>query len=330
MLKDQTDTDIALNEYTIGLDTSNYTTSCAVFDGRTGVNSGRPLDVPENALGLRQSDALFMHVKYLPEVFSRLPLGSNVIAVGASAAPRETEGSYMPCFLAGVSHGEVIARSLGKPFRRFSHQQGHAAAAAWSAGRQDLLDAPMLCWHLSGGTTELLLVKPSGATVTCEAIGGTSDISCGQLADRTGNLLGLKFPSGAALDELASSVSGGVEYSPKTENLTFSLSGAEHKVKAMLERGAAPGEAAYFVFSAMASAIKKVTELARRQYGDIPLLLSGGVASSRFLRRAMPDGIYAAPEYSADNAMGIAILTFRAEKGSPSEPDSLYEPEQGA
>ena len=304
-------TDHTLNAYTIGIDTSNYTTSCAIFDGETGVNAGRPLDVPENALGLRQSDALFMHVKYLPEVFSKLPLGENVIAVGASAAPREAEGSYMPCFLAGVSHGEVIAKSMGKPFRRFSHQQGHVAAAAWSAGRLDMLDFPMLCWHISGGTTELLFVKPHGASVTCEVLGGTSDISCGQLADRTGKLLGLKFPSGAALDELAMSANDSAGYTPKTEGMTFSLSGVEHKVKSLLERGGTPVEAAYFVFWAIAAAIRKATENAGKKYGELPLLFSGGVASSRFLRRAMPDGVYAAPEYSADNALGIAILTFR-------------------
>lgn len=305
-----------MKEFTIGFDTSNYTTSCAVFDGTMGENAGRLLDVPEGALGMRQSDALFSHIKRLPDVFAELPLDGQAIAVGASAAPREIEGSYMPCFLAGVSHGKILAKGLGAPYYSFSHQQGHVASAAWSAGRIDLLDAPMLCWHLSGGTTELLLVKPAGPSVSCEILGGTSDISAGQLIDRTGNMLGLKFPSGAALDALAIMPGRGEEYLPKANGLSFSLSGVEHKMKSMPGEGKSPEEIAYFTFWSVTSAIKTATAAALQVYGGLPVLYSGGVASSKFMRRALPDGIYAQPEYSTDNAMGIAILTHRKVKSN--------------
>ena len=166
----------------LGLDTSNYTTSAALFDGTSGENIGRLLDVRPGELGLRQSDALFQHVKRLPELLERLLKGRTEIqAVGASTRPRAVEGSYMPCFLAGESQGRGIASALDVPFYTHSHQQGHLAAAAWSAGRLDLLDVPFLAWHLSGGTTELLLVRPEGTSVAAEIIGGTSDLSAGQL-----------------------------------------------------------------------------------------------------------------------------------------------------
>ena len=169
----------------LGLDTSNYTTSAAIFDGQRGENAGRLLDVRPGELGLRQSDALFQHVKRLPPLLEEL-LGEErtLQAVGASTRPRAVEGSYMPCFLAGEGQGRGIAAALGVPFYAHSHQQGHLAAAAWSAGRLDVLDAPFLAWHLSGGTTELLLVKPEGFTVTAEIIGGTSDLSAGKGAGR--------------------------------------------------------------------------------------------------------------------------------------------------
>lgn len=301
-----------MREYAIGFDTSNYTTSCAVFDGEMGENAGKLLEVPEGALGMRQSDALFLHVKRLPEVFSDLQFEGKAVAVGASATPREAEGSYMPCFLAGVSHGEILAKGMGIPFYKFSHQQGHVAAAAWSAGRSDLMEAPMLCWHLSGGTTELLLVKPRGVSFLCEVIGGTSDISAGQLVDRAGNLLGLKFPSGAVLDEFAIGMESGEEYSPKVGGLKFSLSGVEHKMKAMVSAGKTTDEIAYFTLWAVTSVVKNATAAALEKYGGLPVLFSGGVASSKFIRRALPDGIYAQPKYSADNAMGTAILAHRA------------------
>lgn len=138
----------------LGLDTSNYTTSAAWFDGTQGDNVGKLLEVPQGALGLRQSDALFQHVKRLPAIMADLKktgLPDAVSAIGASTQPREVEGSYMPCFLAGDSQARVMASAMSLPFYACSHQQGHIAAAAWSAGRMDLLDRPHLVWHLSGG-----------------------------------------------------------------------------------------------------------------------------------------------------------------------------------
>lgn len=166
----------------LGLDTSNYTTSAAWFDGTGGDNTGKLLEVPQGALGLRQSEALFQHVKRLPAILEDLKaagLPLVLTAIGASTRPREVEGSYMPCFLAGESQGKAMASVLEVPFYACSHQQGHIAAAAWSAGRMDLLDQPHLVWHLSGGTTELLYVVPDGAMVQATCIGGTSDISAG-------------------------------------------------------------------------------------------------------------------------------------------------------
>ena len=300
----------------LGLDTSNYTTSAALFDGKTGENIGRLLDVRPGELGLRQSDALFQHVKRLPELLEGL-LGerAGLRAVGASTRPRAVEGSYMPCFLAGESQGRGIAAALGVPFYAHSHQQGHLAAAAWSAGRLDLLDAPFLAWHLSGGTTELLLVKPEGTSVTAEIIGGTSDLSAGQLIDRTGVLLGLQFPAGKALDELSRQDGSFLAFSVRLDGLTFSLSGMENKVKQMAERGEAPADIARFAILAVAGVVQRATEEAQKRYPGLPVLCSGGVASNSQLRAGMKElcgAIFAEPRYSTDNAMGTAILTWRA------------------
>jgi len=298
----------------IAFDTSNYTTSCAVFDGENGENSGRLLDVKPGELGLRQSDALFAHVKRLPEITEKLTLSGDIIAVGASTKPRETEDSYMPCFLAGASQGAVLAKALDVPFFEFSHQQGHIAAAAWSAGRMDILDTPHLAWHLSGGTTELLYVEPWDTAVKCKIIGGTTDVSAGQLIDRTGQLLGLQFPSGKAIDALAAKCENKQQYNMKLNGLTFSLSGVEHKMKQMFERGEAHEDIAYFALASVISGVERVTKAAVKEYGNMPVLYSGGVASNSLLRELMPGGIFAKPQFSTDNAMGTAILTYRAVK----------------
>lgn len=304
----------------LGLDTSNYTTSAAVFDGHTGKNLSRLLDVRAGELGLRQSDALFQHVKRLPDLLEQLAREghlSDMQAVGASTRPRSVEGSYMPCFLAGESQGRGMAAGLGVPFYAHSHQQGHLAAAAWSAGRLDLLDSPFLAWHLSGGTTELLLVRPQGTSISAEIIGGTSDLSAGQLIDRTGVLLGLPFPAGKALDGLYAQADTCYEPKVKLKELTFSLSGMENQMNALKAEGERPANIARFTLDIISNVVCQATQEARRHYHGLPVLCAGGVASNSQLRERLTHicgAIFAQPEFSTDNAMGTAILTWRALK----------------
>lgn len=301
----------------IGFDTSNYTTSLAYFDGESGRNISRLLDVPEGGLGLRQSDALFQHVKHLPELTEALmdeKDPTSFHAVGASTRPREVEGSYMPCFLAGESQGRSLSHFLKLPFFAVSHQQGHVAAAAWSAGRMDLLDKPHLAWHLSGGTTELLYIEPEGPLVKATQVGGTKDISAGQLIDRTGKRLGLSFPAGKAVDALSLEATKDVSFPVKVADSTFSLSGLENKMNAMAEQGEHPADICRFILLSILRAVDLATVHAMEQYPGLPLLCAGGVASNRLLRERMHSAhhaLFAEPAYSTDNAMGTAILAHR-------------------
>ena len=222
----------------IGFDTSNYTTSIACFDGTDGVNCSKLLPVKAGELGLRQSDAVFHHTKSLPELSGRLFSNmetDGITAIGVSTRPRAVDGSYMPCFMVGYSHAKLLAEAYHVPLVECSHQQGHVAASLWSAGRLDLLDEPHLAWHLSGGTTELLLVEPEGKNVKCTRIGGTTDISAGQLIDRTGQLLGLPFPAGKHVDALSRDAKNRDLFKVKCPDMEFSLSGVQNKVTAYFE-----------------------------------------------------------------------------------------------
>ena len=302
----------------LGFDTSNYTTSVAISDGVGGKNCSRLLDVRPGELGLRQSDALFAHVKRLPELaralFAEYP-GVEITAIGASTRPRAVEGSYMPCFLAGQSTAETMAAALGVPFHAVSHQQGHVAAALWSAGRMELMDVPHLAWHLSGGTTELLLITPEGKNVRAEKLGGTSDISAGQLIDRTGKLLGLQFPAGKALDALSRESDAKEDFRVKVNGLTFSFSGLQNKVEGYHAAGHGAAETARYALRSVIGCILRTTEAARKAYPGLPVVFSGGVASNAMLREACAgtDAVFAQPQFSTDNAMGVAILTARLE-----------------
>jgi len=299
----------------IGIDTSNYTTSIASFDGKSGVNCSRLLPVKQGELGLRQSDAVFAHIKSLPELSGRLfsDFSGNVSAVGVSTRPRAVEGSYMPCFMVGYSHAKLLSDMLQVPLIQVSHQQGHVAAALWSAGAMELMDEPHLAWHLSGGTTELLLVEPDGKNVCCTRIGGTTDISAGQLIDRTGQLLSLPFPSGRHLDELSRNGQRKDSFKVKCSQYQFSLSGVQNKVQQYHATIGIPEETASYALRCVASAVYTATRQALTDYPGLKVVFSGGVASNSMLREILEPlkPVFSDPMYSTDNAMGVAVLTKR-------------------
>ena len=304
----------------IGIDTSNYTTSIAYFDGLSGENCSRLLPVKQGELGLRQSDAVFAHIKSLPELSGRLfshIQRETVTAVGVSTRPRAVEGSYMPCFMVGYSHAKLLADTLNVPLIEVSHQQGHVAASLWSAGHMELMNEPHLAWHLSGGTTELLLVEPEGKNVRCTKIGGTTDISAGQLIDRTGQLLELPFPSGKHLDALSKEATMKETFKVKCSNMDFSLSGVQNKVQQFHAVHENPAETAGFALRCVAKAVYLATEQALKAYPGLRVVFSGGVASNSMLREVLKplNPIFSPPQFATDNAMGVAVLTFLNQEG---------------
>ena len=300
----------------IGIDTSNYTTSIAYFDGETGVNCSRLLPVKPGELGLRQSDAVFAHTKSLPDLSGRLFSNAEVgkiTAVGVSTRPRAVEGSYMPCFMVGYSHAKLLSDALGVPLIEVSHQQGHVAASLWSSGHLELMEEPHLAWHLSGGTTELLLVEPDGKNVKCTKIGGTTDISAGQLIDRTGVMLDLPFPAGKHVDALSKEATMKETFKVKCPGMEFSLSGVQNKVQQFHQKNGVPAETAAFALRCVASAVFQATQNALKAYPGLKVVFSGGVASNSMLREVITplNPIFCEPQYSTDNAMGVAVLTYR-------------------
>ena len=279
----------------IGIDTSNYTTSIAYFDGIGGENCSRLLPVKQGELGLRQSDAVFAHIKSLPELsgrlFSHVEKGS-ITAIGVSTRPRAVEGSYMPCFMVGYSHAKMLSDAFQVPLVEVSHQQGHVAASLWSAGHLELMDQPHLAWHLSGGTT---------------------DISAGQLIDRTGQLLNLPFPSGKHIDALSKEASLKETFKVKCANMEFSLSGVQNKVQQFHSAHGEPAETAAYALRCVAKAVYLATEQALKAYPGLRVVFSGGVASNSMLRDVIAplDPIFSQPQFSTDNAMGTAVLAHR-------------------
>ncbi len=311
---------------TLGIDTSNYTTSAAVYDSASGVvvMEKRLLPTAEGSLGLRQSDAVFAHVKQLGEITGQLfrradfPEG-QITAAGVSAFPRREKGSYMPCFLVGETAMQVFSSANRIPLHRFSHQEGHVAAALYSAGRLDLLSQPFFAFHLSGGTTDALLVEPDKEEMfRIRQVGGSLDLKAGQAVDRVGLLLGLKFPCGPQLTELALQWKEPVKVRASLKGTYCCLSGIENQCRLLLQKGHPREEIARVCLESIRAALEGMTSALLKEYGNRPLLYAGGVMASKLIRKELENrfsGIFAEPAYSSDNAAGIAVLTALAEKG---------------
>ncbi len=299
----------------LGLDTSNYTTSAAycAADGRV-IQQKKLLPVKTGEMGLRQSDAVFHHTRQLPDMVEGLRevLAGGVRAVAASDRPQQTDGSYMPCFLVGTGAARQLAATLGVPVRFFTHQQGHVMAALVGARCVALREKPFLAFHVSGGTTDALLVEPDARHIlSCRVVGHSLDLKAGQLIDRVGGMLGLDFPAGPALERLA--LTAAVVYKPRAvlRGCDCHLSGVENQCRDRIARGEPPAEVARFCLDSVAAAIDGMTAALLAQYGDLPVVYAGGVMSNGILRERFEKaygGHFAPPAFSADNAVGIASL----------------------
>lgn len=299
----------------LGIDTSNYTTSLALYDPDGGIefNGKMLLPVPDGQKGLRQSDAVFHHVQQLPALFEQSPVGGVAVdAIGVSVRPRDARDSYMPCFTVGRAFALSLGKSLGCPVFSFSHQAGHIAAALYSAGRMDLIRERFLAFHFSGGTTELVLCEPDDETVfRVQPVSRSLDLKAGQVVDRVGLMLGLPFPAGPALDELASRSQKSFRVSPTFRGSDPCLSGVENQCRAMTERGEAACDVARYAIDYLCAVVDRMIADARGACGDLPVLCAGGVMSNRIISDEISrkhGAYFALPALSSDNAVGVALL----------------------
>lgn len=301
----------------LGIDTSNYTTSVALYDDGRVYQQRRLLPVAEGSLGLRQSDAVFAHVKALGELTAQLMADhpAPIDAVGVSATPRNQEGSYMPCFLTGLMAAQVTASVMRLRLHRFSHQAGHVAAALYGAQRLDLIPKPFVSLHVSGGTTECLLVKDLLAG-EIELLSATCDLNAGQAVDRVGKLLGLSFPAGKALDQLACRSNRQYKLKPSFRGGNPCLSGLENKAQQMLKEGISPEDIAKYTIVYILSVVDRMAQEALAVSGCSEVIFAGGVMSNSIIQGALGQKsgyIFAPPQYATDNAVGIAVLAAAIE-----------------
>lgn len=305
----------------VGIDTSNYTTSVAVADGEGNIiaNLKQLLPVKQGERGLRQSDAVFAHIKNLPSLLieaEKFLFGKRIVAIGYSAKPRDAEDSYMPCFLVGQNTAYSMSVVSGAPKYAFSHQSGHIMAALYSSDGLDLLnEGSFAAFHVSGGTTEMLVVNPFEDSFSVTLVGGTEDLNFGQVIDRAGVSMGLKFPCGREMEALALENNKKIpKFKISVKELSCNASGMENQALKLYRETEDKKLVSAAVFDFIGRTLDSLTENLTVKYGELPIVYSGGVMSNSIIKnmlRVRKNTFFAEPVFSSDNAAGIALLCRR-------------------
>lgn len=313
----------------LGIDTSCYTTSVAILDEHAQLvaDCRRILTVKAGNRGLQQSEMVFQHTRNLPELFAQAcqnlakPLCFK--AIGVSAFPRPLPDSYMPAFLVGEGYAKVLALSQDTPLYRISHQENHILAGIWSAGGPKA--SSFLAVHLSGGTTEIVRVvkntsTPEAQRFAIDILGSTRDIHAGQLIDRIGVLLGLRFPAGPHLESLAAQAHEQAIKIPVTvREACVSFAGPETHIRKLVAQGIEPAIIAAGVELCIAKAVTAMIKQAVSITGLTDVLLVGGVTANQFIRNYLNSQLedtllaklyFPKPKYSPDNATGAAYFSL--------------------
>lgn len=303
------------NSY-LAIDTSNYTTSTALYKNGEILQAKKLLPVKKGELGLRQSDAVFHHTAQLPQMIEQLSAMSelnSVSAIGASFTPRQVQGSYMPCFTVGSGFARALSAVMNVPLYAFSHQQGHIAAAIYSSKQLNLFNEKHLAFHISGGTTEALIVTPDDENIlSATLVGKTLDLNAGQLVDRVGVMLELPFPCGKHIEQLALDFFGKIKTKPTIKGCNCCLSGVQNICEKMYKNEVPKEEISAYVLKHIEDTLYKMTINIFEEYGKMPVLFSGGVMSNSIIRENLTEKLgayFAQPDFSTDNAAGIAVLT---------------------
>ena len=311
-----------MKRYYLGIDTSCYTTSCAIVDSDFHIvgEARKILEVKPGERGLQQSNMVFQHTKALPKLMSELPQ-VPISGIGVSGFPRREERSYMPAFMVGLGQGQTLSHLMNVPLHIFAHQENHILAALRDLAH--IPTDPFLALHLSGGTTELVYCHYQGEGIfESQIVGGSKDLQGGQYVDRIGVAMGLPFPAGKHLEALALQTT---EYEPLPSSVKdgwISFAGPCSAALRNIGNGVAPASISKALFSCIGNSLEKLLTYHLEHTPVSTLVAVGGVMSNSILRNRIKGFCnkndvkvyFATPNFSVDNATGNAYGALLASK----------------
>ncbi|NYB73516.1 hypothetical protein HZF24_05120 [Sedimentibacter hydroxybenzoicus DSM 7310] len=309
-----------MKDYILGIDTSAYTTSIALIDQESQeilADKRKVLTVPMGQKGLRQQDAVFQHMKNFQELYSEININfNNIKTVSVSSRPRNVTGSYMPVFTVGQNYGKIIAKSLNCKYIEYSHQENHIAASLIDYYKE--INNNVLAIHISGGTTEFLDVNKSSKGYDAVIVGGSKDITFGQLIDRIGALFEFQFPCGFHMENYLNE-NNNIDkiIAPKISGDAYiNLSGMENYFTNLyLSKKFNKKSIINALFTYVSDCIIHIINEIKLSSDIETIIIAGGVASNSLIRKRILNKlnneynvILPTKENASDNAVGTAFL----------------------
>lgn len=313
------------NNIILGIDTSCYTTSIAAIslDRDLIYNEKIMLEVKENSKGLRQSEAVFQHVNNLGKIsdkINKLMESYNVCAICVSQKPRPVKDSYMPVFTVGYNFSKMLGSMISCPVYETTHQENHIEASLFTNEIKN--KDKFLSIHMSGGTTEVLLISKdknenNNLGYNIDIVGGSKDISFGQLIDRVGVAMGYPFPAGKYIDQNALECKEKIEFGLKTsvKDGYMNLSGLENQINQIIDSKSKEYISKLALDSVVRNVEKSITYICKN-YNLNEVVFAGGVSASKYVNKELTlrlkkksiDAYFTNPQFSTDNGVGCAII----------------------
>ena len=308
------------NNIILGFDTSCYTTSIAAITLNREIilNEKIILKVKKDSKGLRQSEAVFQHVNNMGEISQLINeklKNYNVVGVCVSTKPRPVDNSYMPVFSVGYNFAKLLSSINNCPFYETTHQENHIEASLFNNDLEN--KDKFLAVHMSGGTTEILLVEKKDTNYKIEIVGGSLDVSFGQLVDRLGVNLNYKFPCGKYIDENAlkcrEKIKNGLKTSVKAGYMN--LSGIENQINKIINDYDKEYLSKILLDTLVRSMYKSLIYICEK-YELKEVVFGGGVSASKYIRKELNEKLkrenikayFTDGEFATDNGVGCAII----------------------
>ena len=308
------------NNIILGIDTSCYTTSIAAIslDKNIILNEKIILKVKKDNKGLRQSEAVFQHVNNMGEISQSINeklRKYNVIGVCVSTKPRPVDNSYMPVFSVGYNFAKLLSSINNCPLYETTHQENHIEASLFNNKLKN--ENKFLAVHMSGGTTEILLVEKNECNYNIEIVGGSLDVSFGQLIDRLGVSLDYTFPCGKYIDENALKCNKRIEKGLKTsvKEGYMNLSGIENQINKIISDYDNEYISKVLLDTLSRSMYKSLIYICEK-YKIKEVVFAGGVSASQYIKKELSEKLkrhnikpyFTNKEYATDSGIGCAII----------------------
>lgn len=295
----------------LGIESTAHTASVGVVspdeDGGMAIRSNVSASYSPPQGGIHPREAANHHAQVLPSLIREALTKSDVSVRDLEAVAFAQGPGLGPCLRTGASAARALALTIGRPLVGVNHCVAHLEVGRAVLGCDD----PVLL-YASGGNTQVIAYAAGRYRV----FGETLDIGIGNMLDKLGREMGLPFPAGPTLEQMALEGDDLLSLPYSVKGMDVAYSGLLTAATQQLAKGCSPEDLAMSVQETAFAMLVEVTERAMAHIGRQEVLLGGGVAANTRLREmtnimAEERGAVAhapPPSLCVDNGAMIAVL----------------------